>query len=678
MDDVISSPPAPNILKRSAPEDYDHDSPAKKPLNLKGSQFVMPTPPDTEESSNASPDVSINNDDLDRGVSPAPSSALSSILDLKPGEASTNGLPSIASNSGSGPPPAKRRKLTPAEKLEQSQLKEAKAREKAELKVQKDEEKARKDEEKRLKDEEKRKKAEEREAKKREKELEEQRKTQEKLNKERKQMRLGAFFQQTPTTPAKAGDGDEIQAGRTRRKSLSLEPYDAVAESIQRTASPMKGTPPPPASAKKVLESKPAVSDYHKTFLPFMLPMHCTIAPIPQASDEAQERFDCELNDPSLKEKYDLGIEGNYAALGQYFASGSNVARGVPITSVKELAEVIQGTSKAPIDLTEDGFGVTALDVLRRIPIRHLQFHEDVRPAYCGTYTKIKSPRTTRKLRRNPFTRARQDTNYDYDSEVEWEEPEEGDEEVLSEEEDEADSQADGDEIDGFLDDEDDTAKVKRKITTGELVPETTGLCWEGKRGRICVVESIETDQQPAAMSGMSIGILVPGLTGTIDPFSTAYWQDTAAADAAAPTLMAPPRAPLQPRLNLGGVIGVGTATPDTNLIGAGEGQKGPITTVAATQAAKRGPKPAPKTLSKEDLEEFKEAVIGSPVGKLELQKGLKTRFVGMIWNYITYADIADRFPKLTHEAIKETLGTLFAQRGLGKADKRWVFVGDT
>lgn len=83
---------------------------------------------------------------------------------------------------------------------------------------------------------------------------------------------------------------------------------------------------------------------------------------------------------------------------------------------------------------------------------------------------------------------------------------------------------------------------------------------------------------------------------------------------------MPPPRAPLQPRLNLS----------DNGLIGAIEGHRGPITTVAGTQTqgAKRGPKPAPRSLSKEDLAEFKEAVVDSPLGKLELQKGLKARYV--------------------------------------------------
>lgn len=162
MDDIVSSPPETNLKKRSAPEE---DHPDQKPLNLKGNQFIMPTPPDTEESSNASPDASINNDEKERAASPAPSSILSSVMDLTPNntEAATSSsattvpgsFHAAASNSTSGPPPAKRRKLTPSEKLEAAQLKEAKTREKAEQKALKEEEKARKDEEKARKDEEK-------------------------------------------------------------------------------------------------------------------------------------------------------------------------------------------------------------------------------------------------------------------------------------------------------------------------------------------------------------------------------------------------------------------------------------------------------------------------------------------------------------------------------------------
>ncbi|KAK3094252.1 hypothetical protein LTR53_019521, partial [Teratosphaeriaceae sp. CCFEE 6253] len=118
----------------------------------------------------------------------------------------------------------------------------------------------------------------------------------------------------------------------------------------------------------------------------------------------------------------------------------------------------------------------------------------------------------------------------------------------------------------------------------------------------------------------MQLGILLPNLTSrSIDPFSTIYW----AHEMAPPSLPVPDasatRPPLKERHSNGSLT-------QMNLLGAAQGEKGPITSVPATHGAKRGPKPKPTTLSKEDLEEFKEAVIGSQLGKVELCKGLKLR----------------------------------------------------
>lgn len=617
---------------------------------------MMPTPPDTEGSSNASPDGSFNNESRKRAASPTPSSTTLSSMDVDAAAPSSSTVTatqtSAAPASTSAVPPAKRRKLSPAEKLEQAQLKEAKAREKAEKlalkeqkkaeadaeKAKKEEEKARKAEEKRVKDEEKRQKAEEKEAAKREKEIEVERKLQEKeaakrekeeakLKKERSQMRLGAFFQK-PATPAKATlEGEENQP-RARRKSLSLEPFDAVADQIKSTASPAKGTPPP--STKK-----PAMSDYQRTFLPFELPAHGSLARVIPPSDADVERFDYELNDPAVREKYDLGLVASYISLEGYFGKPARRGRGHP--NIRKMIDQIHGTSVQPVDLTRED-EESPLEVLRRVPTRHIHFEEDVRPAYCGTYTKIRSPTIIRKTMRNPYTQSRPDTDYNYDSEAEWEPPDEGDEEVLSDEEDEAESNADEGELEDFLDDEDDKGKEKRKMLSGDLLPESTGLCWANEKGRLSCVEGNEVAKKPDAMSGMRMGFLIPGFSGsTIDPFSTDYWETNAAVPAPAVpatgalgaptqvsiepnTLMPPPRQPLQPKLNFNG------KTSPHDLVGAAEGQKGPITSTAAMQTAKRGRKPTPRTLSQEDLDGFKEAIVGSPLGRQDLQKGLKTR----------------------------------------------------
>jgi len=108
--------------------------------------------------------------------------------------------------------------------------------------------------------------------------------------------------------------------------------------------------------------------------------------------------------------------------------------------------------------------------------MRHLHFAEDVRPPYFGSYTKRMSPRSSTRLRRQPFSRIRKDTSYDYDSEAEWEEPEEG-EDILSEGEDDEESVGSVDEMDGFLDDEE-LGDGKRRLITGDLKPVSTGICW--------------------------------------------------------------------------------------------------------------------------------------------------------------------------------------------------------
>ena len=627
MEDIDSSPVSPNPRKHPAPEE---DSPQKNPLNLKGTQFVMPTPPDTDQSSNASP--AYENGDNARQGSPTPSSsALSSVEIVSsnpvPGAETTSGVMSnTAAASRSGPPPAKKRKkLTPAEKEQQIREKEAKDAEKAEQKAKREEEKRVKDEEKRVKDEEKRRKAEEREAKKREKELEEERKAQDKMKRERSQMRLGVFFQK-PTTPAKSAAEGESPCNTARRRSLSLEAFEAVADQITESQSPCKTAPTPAAETKTPI--KTTISDYRKYFLPFELQTHSSMPPPrgPEDTEAAQEVFDHEVNDSSLREKYDLGLVDSYASLELQFAEQRQRSRGYHTVSMRHLVDQIQGSIKQPIDLTNDENDDNPMDVLQFVSRRHLEFSEDVRPPYSGTYTKISSPRTTRKLRRNPFCKKRTDTDYDYDSEAEWEEPEEG-EDILEDEEDEAESLGDANEMDEFLDDEEDALKNRRKMITGDLIPTSTGLCWENELGKM--IPTIEDSRSLQTMRGMRMGVLIPGFSGTtIDPFLTVYWQNdirpdpTPAEEASSTTntlLMPPPRAPLQPRPNA-------SANSDHTLLGAAEGMKGPIMSVAQKETSKAKSKAAPRPLSKEDLDEFKDAIVGSQLSKAELMKGLKAR----------------------------------------------------
>ena len=152
--------------------------------------------------------------------------------------------------------------------------------------------------------------------------------------------------------------------------------------------------------------------------------------------------------------------------------------------SVKSLMAKSQGSPKYPIDLTcaKSSFRENPLNVLQAVSIKFLKYAEDVRPPYIGTYSKVTEESAIRRLSRNPFARALPATNYDYDSEAEWEEPEEG-EDLDSEGEEEVGDDDEGDDMEEFLDDEGAEENgpngSKRRHLMGDVLPVYTGLHWD-------------------------------------------------------------------------------------------------------------------------------------------------------------------------------------------------------
>lgn len=159
----------------------------------------------------------------------------------------------------------------------------------------------------------------------------------------------------------------------------------------------------------------------------------------------------------------------------------SSGCRGVSTPTIVDVVEHVNSSSDRPIDLTGDKQSSrsdpTAL--LKKIPMKYIHFGEDVRPPYYGTYTRSYTQAESMRLARNPTARVRQDTNYDYDSEAEWDEPEDG--EDLDQEDDDEEEDAE-DDMEGFLDDEEDP-QLKRRLISGDLQPISTGLCWQDEQG---------------------------------------------------------------------------------------------------------------------------------------------------------------------------------------------------
>jgi chromatin assembly factor 1 subunit A len=245
-------------------------------------------------------------------------------------------------------------------------------------------------------------------------------------------------------------------------------------------------------------------------FLPFQLKAHTKCAPqVPSLRFGELETSQHEMD--KILQRVPTTTTPT-SSLSSLFAKERSRSRGLWQPTAREVIESLQGSSQAPIDLTdESGEHHRPADLLDALVVRHLHFGEDVRPAYFGTYSRKISSSDAAKLRKNPFSKLRKDTDYDYDSEAEWEEPEEG-EDIGSDVEDDEESVGDAEEMDDFMDD--DAADNKRHMITGDLKPVSTGLCWEDAKGF-----SNSNEESSVDLDSMKIDFFIRKFN--INPFST-------------------------------------------------------------------------------------------------------------------------------------------------------------
>ncbi|KKK22752.1 hypothetical protein ARAM_007215 [Aspergillus rambellii] len=503
------------------------------------------------------------------------------------------------------PPAAKKRKVSPASREARQQEKEAKEKLKLEERAKKDEEKKAKEEEKRKRDAEKEEEKKKREAGKEEerkrkeekrkvkeeekaaKEEEKRKKEEEKMKKERAQTRLNAFFMKPKPTII---EHPVSSAGGSPKKSSG---GDASAEPLE-------------VSVK--------ASDYRQEFPEFFLKSHTSVAPPhrferdPQALAHMQVKVDACLKPDSKS------CDPPVFRPSELFRMMSYKRRQGRTASVKDLLLQMQSLSEQS---ETPELAQKLQNSLKQVRMKSLKFGEDVRPSYQGTFSKPLSEGTAYRLMRNPFRRELPNTNYDYDSEAEWEEPEEG-EDLDSEEEEEGSEEGD-DDMDGFLDDEDDQlADGKRRLLVGDLEPSCTGIRWQD--------QGIDPDLQIYKIETIS-----PAVTFPIDPFSTAYW--------------AKPKAPEPTQ----------TATLSRSTLDAFVG--GPSTQASAGLPAPDAGAGRPKRgFPMEQLAEFKQVVEGSDLTKAGLIEILKKRF-----------------PKVPKDALKDMLNTVASRVGQKEAEKKWV-----
>ncbi|KGO68931.1 Chromatin assembly factor 1 subunit A [Penicillium italicum] len=539
-------------------------------------------------------------------------------------EAGSEGLASsgtnTASNAEPNAPASKKRKVVSAGTDPKQQEKEAKERQKAEEKAKKEEEKLKKEEEKAKREEEKRLKAEEKKKRDAERD-EEKRKKDAHREEERKQRdeKKKAKEDEKAAREEEKRKRDEEKEKKTRSQmklnSFFTKPPVSSASSGQviTASSPKKAS----TTADSARETRVVQSDYEREFPAFFLQSHTVVAP-PHRFERDSDALKHVRESIDRCLRNEISIQTHPFRPSEVFQIIPFRRGRQPTSSVRDILLQLQSSE----DSAQSTQTQTILpshrpqELLRQVTMKSLKFGEDIRPPYQGTYTRHVSELSTRRLARNPYHRGLPDTDYDYDSEAEWEEPEEG-EELDSEEEDEGSDEGE-DDLEGFLDDEDDAlAEGKRRLIVGDLEPVSTGIKW--------AANGVEPEMEVYRMQSLSDAIKFP-----IDPFSTAYWEkpkpvEQVPAKARPATAIAGFLVPAVPKL-----VVAGSALPPTSK-------------------AKR---PFPP----DQLAEFKEAVEGSDLSKIGLVEILKKRF-----------------PKVSKDTLKATLDQVAARVGQKEVDKKWV-----
>ncbi|KAL4788471.1 chromatin assembly factor 1 subunit A-domain-containing protein [Aspergillus varians] len=504
--------------------------------------------------------------------------------------------PQVGNVGADSSPTAKKRKLSPTSREAKQQEKEARERQRLEEKAKREEEKAKREEEKRRRDaekeEERKKRDEKKKAKDEEKaarEEEKRKRDEEKLKKERAQTKLNSFF--------------------AKPKVPNNQPPLTVSGSPKKPSGDGASADP--------TEDAGEVSHYKRAFPDFFLHPHTYLAPPHRFERDAEALAHLRTKvDSSFNTGSDEQLAFRPSAIFKMMPYKRR--RGFQSMSARDILLRIQSLNDVP----ETSEAARKLhESLKQVRMKSLKFGEDVRPPYQGTYTKHLPTETASKLMRNPFRRELPDVNYDYDSEVEWEDAEEG-EELDSEEEEEGSEEGDED-MDGFLDDEDDhLANGKRRLLVGDLEPVCTGIKWQ--------------DQGPyPELQAYKVETILPSATFPIDPFSSSYWQK--------------PKVPEQGQAN-----SVGPRSTLHSFIG------NPASQISGSLAMQNGNlvgtgKPK-RAFPVEQLAEFKTVVQGSDLTKTGLIEILKKRF-----------------PKISKGTLKDTLDSVATRVGQKEADKKWV-----
>merc|ERR1712176_896364 len=289
------------------------------------------------------------------------------------------------------------------EKVKKEQMKEVERRAKEVEKMEKERQRKAKEQEKK----------EERLKKKAEKEAEQKTKEEEKLKKEEEKKKL-----------------EEAEEEKRKKKAESFKSFFTKDEAKEK---------------QLIMAKEEATEAIHSIFTQFRVKANMRLAPLVRADPAKAKASIDALDMPS-------GPDGLYLAL----LSSSAYSKGTMTRTwpYEKKDDEVQVLDEADDDDEESCGAARFLSRAQNLEVpvipkaKLLQFHENQRPAYWGTWTKKSSFVSGRK----PFGLDKERFDYDYESDDDWEEEEEG--ESLSDEEKDKDEDKEENEDDYEVDNE--------------------------------------------------------------------------------------------------------------------------------------------------------------------------------------------------------------------------------
>lgn len=374
--------------------------------------------------------------------------------------------------TGLAPPAKKRKRLTSAERTAQEEDKAAK---KAEADAAKRAKEAEKEQKRKEREEELERKA--REKREKEEELEQKKKEKEAKDHEREQKRKEK--QEAAEEKERKKREKQEEEDRKKKAQRSIDGFFTKHSSTPKKAQTAVADVAVGARSPSPAQEQ---TEYQKLATPFFIKENVKLASNHVLDSETQ------AVKTSILDDYLAGRRPPFTAKPfdpvNTLHLPAHSSRGKSHPSVKSLLSEHTGLGSGRLDLPTEAQNFRTKNIqhwLKRIPVKHLKFHEDVRPAYYGTVTSVEFVESLKKLARKPMTKDLP-LSYDYDSEAEWVDDDgEGDDVSLMDEDDVDDD--DGEVMDDFLDDSEDIGRGPR-FTTGAMEPESSGLCFEDRTRR--------------------------------------------------------------------------------------------------------------------------------------------------------------------------------------------------